>query len=120
MKAPMSLAVASLVFALHSVIIFTGHANATQAQVVRPYQVKVIDATTRRPVAKAKVTIELQNASKTKWEGRTDPDGVFTFRCDLPNGSVRARTAIEATGYWTMDGWFPLIEERVIELKKAD
>ena len=82
--------------------------------------IRVIDAVSKVPVAKAKVTVELENPAKTKWEGHTDGKGVFTFICELPNGSVKAHTSVDAPGFWSLVDYFPLIEERVLALNRTD
>lgn len=82
--------------------------------------VKVIEAESGSPVPKATVTVELEDSSKRKWTGSTDSNGVFVFTCEFANGSVKAHISIEATGFWTFDDHFPLLEARVIPLRKTD
>ena len=82
--------------------------------------IRVVEARSKAPVARAKVSVELENPAKTKWEGQTDSKGLFTFICEMPNGSVKAHTSVDATGYWSLVDYFPLAEERVIELTRTD
>ena len=110
----------SLVVLVPLIILSSPRPETRQAIAPRIFQIKVIDAVSGAPIGKADVTVEVQNSSKTKWTGRTDSKGIFSFTCGLANGSVRAHLSIEATGYWVLDDYFPLSEERVIELKKAD
>lgn len=82
--------------------------------------IRIIDDTSGSPVRKANVKAELGNFSRRKWEGHTDSNGIFSFDCELPNGSVKMRITIEAKGFWTVDEIFPLTKERVVQLHKED
>lgn len=83
------------------------------------HTIKVVDRDSQSPVVKARVIVELQNPSKTRFQGRTDSNGTFAFTCDLPNRSVKTQISIRADGFSSLSEFdFPLSEARVIELTK--
>jgi hypothetical protein len=89
------------------------------------HTIRVIDASSKAPVVKANVTVELKNTSSNakraaRWQGRTDAKGSFAFICEMPNGSTKTHISIEAAGYWTLDDEFLLAEDRVFRLQKSD
>lgn len=86
----------------------------------RLYVIRVIDGTSRSPVKKAKVWVELENRAKTRWAGSTDSNGIFQFRWDASPGHVRAHIEIRAPGYMTLVDRDLLMEDTLIDLNKAD
>jgi hypothetical protein len=94
--------------------------NLQGKNIARIYVIRVIDGTSRRPVPKASVTVELASSSKTKWEGRTDSEGVFAFTWEVNTGFVKGHIVVQAPGFWTVDDYNVVVEERIIPLKKED
>jgi hypothetical protein len=87
----------------------------------RVYVIRVIDEISGRPVTKAVVTVELLAMSdKSKWLGRTNSRGVFTFTWEPNTRSVRAHILVQAPGFWSVDDDNVLVEERIIQLKKEN
>jgi hypothetical protein len=86
----------------------------------RTYLIRVIDTQSRAPVAKAKITVQLDDPAKTKRSGYTDSNGVFQFKWDAIARSVKTHISIEARGFMALDDYSLLIEDRVIPLNRAD
>lgn len=133
MKSMLALAASSALFILVPLTILIAHDSRATPAINTPVRetrqekrskglhvVKVIEAESGSPVPKATVAVELEDSSKRKWAGSADSNGVFVFTCELANGSVKAHISIEATGFWTLDDHFPLVEARIIQLRKAD
>jgi hypothetical protein len=92
----------------------------TQKKSTRLYVIHVIDISSKAPISNAKVTVELDNAAKTKWTGSTDAKGLFQFRWDAVTASVKAHISVQAQGFSSLDDFNLLMEDRVFELTKAD
>ena len=86
----------------------------------RVYVIRVIDAKSKSPVAKANVTVELADSSKTKWQGRTDSKGVFRFTWAPTARFIKAHISVQAPGFWTVDDANALVEERIIQMNRGD
>jgi hypothetical protein len=106
---------------LHSILLPVPRSDRASAQDknLRIYVIRVIDATSGTPIRKADVVVELQN-NKTQWRGQTDALGIFHFTCEPPRRPAPVHISIQAPGYWTLDDYNVLLEERVMHLRKAD
>ncbi len=91
--------------------------NSSQKK-TKPYIIRVIDNGSKTPLAKAKITVELENDAKTKWTGITDENGVFQFKWDAVTPRIKSHTSVEARGYTSVDDFEPLIEDRIIGLTR--
>lgn len=91
-----------------------------QQSKTRLYIVRVVDLSSKNPIGKAKITVELENLAKNKWSGSTDSNGLFQFKWDAAAGSIRAHISIQARGYTLLDEYSPLVEDRLIQLSKAE
>ena len=97
----------------------TNNAIDSQQNKTKPYIIRVIDSDAKTPIPKAKITVELENETKTKWTGLTDPNGVFQFKWDAITPRLKAHTSVEAHGFTSVDNFQPLIEDRIIGLTKV-
>jgi predicted carbohydrate-binding protein with CBM5 and CBM33 domain len=93
-------------------------ADDPSQQKTKVYIIRVIDNGSKTPVAKAKISVELENDAKTKWTGTTDENGVFQFRWDAITPRIKSHTSVEAHGYTSIDDFEPLIEDRIIGLTR--
>jgi hypothetical protein len=96
-----------------------GTTDDSQQKKTKPYIIRVIDIDSKSPIAKAKVTVELENDAKTAWTGLTDSNGVFQFKWDAITPRIKAHTSVEARGFASLDDFQPLIEDRIIGLSKV-
>ncbi|HEY6252022.1 MAG TPA: hypothetical protein VI685_18860 [Candidatus Angelobacter sp.] len=94
--------------------------DASQQKNTKLYIIRVIDTLSKKPVTKAKITVELDNTAKNKWTGITDSNGFFQFKWDAMKPGVRARISIEARGYASLEDYNLLMEDRLIELHKIE
>ena len=83
------------------------------------YLIRVVDES-KNPVVKAKVTVELANNTKAKWQGDTDSEGIFKFTWEPTNRPVQAHISVEAPGFWSVDDYNALAEDRLFQLKRSD
>jgi len=87
-------------------------------QKTKAYIIRVVDNGSKTPVAKAKITVELEDDAKTKWNGTTDENGIFQFRWLAITPHIRTHTSVEAHGYSFVEDFEPLIEDRIISLTR--
>ena len=88
-------------------------------QPTQVYAVRVIDSQSRRPISNAKVWVEIGDPSQQR-NGYTDSRGIFSFRWRLAANRTKVNITTESQGYATAKAVGTLVDERVIQMTKAN
>ena len=98
---------------------FSSDAIALQDQKpVRLYVIRVVDATSKDPIVRAKVWVEIGELPDQR-NGYTDARGAFTFTWHLTKARIKTHISVEADGYPVIEDFGVLTEERLIQLSKS-
>lgn len=85
---------------------------------VRLYVVRVVDATSKDPIVRAKIWVEIGELPDQR-NGYTDARGAFTFTWHLTKARIKTHISVEADGYPVIEDFGVLTEERLIQLSKS-